>query len=133
MNQLAKERRSVGLRAFAVGVAQAVLWGLLVVLLAKVVPSFEKIFQELGTDLPSVTIGVVDTAHVLRHFWFPICVLIGLWPFAQWGIAYLLSLTPERLVLKWLWYCVTWLLPIAFGGIVVVALFRPLILVMRSL
>jgi type II secretory pathway component PulF len=47
-------------------------FGLCVVffLLTKIVPSYEKIFKDFGTDLPRVTMTLIAISHFMESFWY---------------------------------------------------------------
>ena len=73
-------------RAFAVGVAQSVVWIGLGVAALNVVPNFEKIFRDFNTKLPDMTIAVLNFSHFLGHYWYLAPLPVLAWPFVNWGI-----------------------------------------------
>ncbi len=113
-------------RAFAVGVAQAVLWTALGMVVMRIVPHFLKIFADFGTPLPDITIALIFFTRFLIRFWFVALLPVLCWPFLNCGIVSLLSLLPGRRILKRLWYFATWLALLVVVVLVVVALFLPL-------
>jgi len=62
--------------------AVLVLIGMLLFL----VPVFQKIFSDLGGDLPTLTKGVVFASNVVRGYWFILFPLMGgsVWGFRRW-------------------------------------------------
>jgi type IV pilus assembly protein PilC len=62
--------------------AVLVLIGMLMFL----VPVFQKIFADLGGDLPMLTKGVVFASNVVRGYWFILFPLMGasVWGFRRW-------------------------------------------------
>ena len=62
--------------------AVLVLIGMLMFL----VPVFQKIFSDLGGDLPTLTKGVVFASNVVRGYWFILFPLMGgsVWGFRRW-------------------------------------------------
>jgi type IV pilus assembly protein PilC len=62
--------------------AVLVLIGMLLFL----VPVFQKIFSDLGGDLPALTKGVVFASNVVRGYWFILFPAMGLsvWGFRRW-------------------------------------------------
>jgi type IV pilus assembly protein PilC len=53
--------------------------GILVFIMLKIVPSFEKIFKDFGTSLPGVTVALIFASHFVTNFWYllpgiPICI-----------------------------------------------------------
>ena len=114
-------------RAFAVGIAQSVLWVALGVATLIVVPKFEKIFRDFNTKLPEMTLTVLNVSHFLGHYWYLALLPVLLWPFVNWGIVALLSPRPDVVFPKQLWYCATWAIILLVVMCAVVALFLPLI------
>jgi type II secretory pathway component PulF len=43
---------------------------LLTFIMLKIVPSFEKIFKDFGTALPSMTVGLIQLAYFSLNYWF---------------------------------------------------------------
>ena len=82
-------------RAFAVGIAQSVLWVALGVATLIVVPKFEKMFRDFNTRLPDMTLAVLNFSHFLGCYWYVAFLPVLLWPFVNWGIVCLLSPRPE--------------------------------------
>jgi type IV pilus assembly protein PilC len=58
----------------------------LIGMLLFLVPVFEKIFSDLGGDLPTLTKGVVAASNVVRGYWFILFPAMGLsvWGFHRW-------------------------------------------------
>jgi type IV pilus assembly protein PilC len=44
--------------------------GILVFIMLKIVPSFEKIFKDFGTSLPGVTVALIFASHFVTNFWY---------------------------------------------------------------
>jgi type IV pilus assembly protein PilC len=54
--------------------------GILVFIMIKIVPSFEKIFLEFGVDLPPVTLALIAISHTVINWWFLIPgVPVSIW------------------------------------------------------
>ena len=53
-------------------------FGVVTLLVVKVVPTFEPIFREAGTALPVPTQIVLGASHFIRDFWFLIAGMVGL-------------------------------------------------------
>lgn len=49
-----------------------------VILLVKVVPTFESMFKSFGSELPAPTQFVVDLSEITQAYWFPVVVVITL-------------------------------------------------------
>ncbi|NLE38249.1 MAG: type II secretion system F family protein, partial [Pirellulaceae bacterium] len=54
--------------------------GILVFIMLKIVPAFEKIFADFGTELPTMTQALITTSNLVYNFWF---LLPGV-PIAVW-------------------------------------------------
>ncbi|MBN2581154.1 MAG: type II secretion system F family protein [Pirellulales bacterium] len=53
---------------------------ILVFIMIKIVPSFEKIFKEFGVKLPDVTLALIAVSHAIQDYWFLIPgIPIGIW------------------------------------------------------
>ena len=64
-----------------------------VVMLVKVIPSYEDMFKDLGTDLPWITKFYVNMSHGIRDYWFiiiPIVIAIAI------GIKYFAGTNPGK-------------------------------------
>jgi type II secretory pathway component PulF len=95
------------------------------VAVVKAVASFEKIFKDFGySELPTMTVAVLNIGTFLGHHWYVGLLLVILWPLANWGVVSLMSKNP---VSQRLWRVATWSLPFVCVAFVVFALFRPLI------
>ena len=114
-------------RAFAVGIAQSVIWVVLGVVALNVVPNFDKIFRDFNTKLPDMTIAVLNFGHFLSRYWYLALLPVLLWPFVNHGVVALLSPRPEVVIPKRLWYFATWAIILVVIMFAVVALFVPLI------
>ena len=44
--------------------------GILTFIMIKIVPSFEKIFKDFGTNLPPVTLALMGASHWFVNFWY---------------------------------------------------------------
>jgi type IV pilus assembly protein PilC len=54
--------------------------GILVFIMMKIVPSFQKIFKDFGTDLPVVTKGLIFVSEATIRFWYLLPgIPIGIW------------------------------------------------------
>ena len=65
-----------------------VMFAVLVVMLAFVIPSFMKMFEDIGTELPAITMVVVHMSDFMKAYWWLlviiiIAIVIGLKVYAQ--------------------------------------------------
>ncbi len=44
--------------------------GILVFIMLKIVPSFEKIFADFGTELPAMTQALITASNIVAHYWW---------------------------------------------------------------
>jgi hypothetical protein len=122
------ERQSVfASRGYWYGVAQAAVWGFLVLAAIKAGREFGHIFRDFGTKLPELTEVVLMVSNWLAHYWYLALLALLLWPFVNWGIVNLLSQSPRAAALKWLWYFATWLATLIVVVFAAYGLFIPLI------
>ena len=57
---------------------------ILAFIMIKIVPQFEKIFDNFGTDLPAPTLILITISHVAVDYWYLIPIIpIGLWLFIK--------------------------------------------------
>ena len=120
-------------RAFAVGIAQSVLWVALGVATLIVIPKFEKIFRDFNTMLPEMTVAVLSFSHLFGHYWYLAFLPVLLWPFVNHGVVALLSPRPDVVAPRRLWYFVTWAVIFVVVMVAVAALFLPLIVLISPL
>jgi len=57
--------------------------GILVFIMIKIVPAFEKIFKDFGTALPALTMALIKTSYIIVNFWYllpgiPLCLWLTL-------------------------------------------------------
>ena len=58
--------------------------GILVFIMLKIVPQFEKIFKDFGTKLPAMTVILIDISNWVGHNWYLIPgIPIGIWLFIK--------------------------------------------------
>jgi len=58
--------------------------GILVFIMMKIVPAFQKIFDEFGVELPEVTVLLVTISYAIVNFWYLIPgIPIGIWLFIK--------------------------------------------------
>jgi type IV pilus assembly protein PilC len=55
-----------------------VIFGVLVFMLVTVVPQVEKLYEDLGKNLPFLTQLMVDAANILTQFWWLAIIVIGI-------------------------------------------------------
>ncbi|MGA2621492.1 MAG: hypothetical protein ABSF26_28045 [Thermoguttaceae bacterium] len=96
-----------GSRAFRVGVLQALLWAVIGAPLVRICSRFGKIFKDFGTKLSDLTLGLLNFAHFLVAHWYLGVLALVLWPVVNWGVVSILSPSPEVVVPRRLWYCLT--------------------------
>ena len=53
---------------------------LLMFIMLKIVPSFEKIFKDFGTTLPPLTLGLIEVSYFTVNYWFLLLPLYLLGP-----------------------------------------------------
>jgi len=109
---MATTRQDVfGSTAFRVGVAQSLLWLGMGVTGLSVVSNFQKLVADFGAELPAATTALFSLVNLLSRYWYVGFLPLALWPFLTLGIVSLLSLSPELVILRRLWYVVTWIFP----------------------
>ena len=54
-----------------------VIFGVLIFMLVTVVPQVEKLYEDLGKNLPFLTQLMVDTADILTRFWWLAIIVVG--------------------------------------------------------
>ncbi len=57
--------------------------GILIFIMIKIVPAFEKIFKDFGTELPAMTKALMATSYYIVNFWYllpgiPLCIWLAL-------------------------------------------------------
>ncbi len=57
--------------------------GILIFIMIKIVPAFEKIFKDFGTELPAMTKALIATSYYIVNFWYllpgiPLCIWLSL-------------------------------------------------------
>ena len=58
--------------------------GILVFIMLKIVPAFQKIFEDFGTDLPAMTQFLISTSDWVCKWWFLIpAIPTGIWLFVK--------------------------------------------------
>ena len=58
--------------------------GILVFIMMKIVPAFQKIFDEFGVELPAMTVLLVKVSYGIINFWYLIPgIPIGIWLFVK--------------------------------------------------
>lgn len=54
--------------------------GILVFIMVKIVPSFEKIFKDFGTKLPELTVALINTSYFICNYWYLLPgIPLGVW------------------------------------------------------
>ena len=109
---LAGNQRKLGVRAIAIGAAQAVLWTVLSAALTVASFSVERTFTRFNVNLPDATRTVLDFAYFLHQFWYLGLAAAFCWPLLTWGVVLLLSSDGEAFILRRLWYLATWIVPV---------------------
>ena len=57
---------------------------ILVFIMLKIVPQFEKIFKEFGTTLPDITLALISTSQFVGHWWFLLPIIpTSIWLFIK--------------------------------------------------
>lgn len=49
-----------------------------IVMLILVIPNYEAMFADMGTELPAITVMYVNMSNILRQYWFIIVPIVGL-------------------------------------------------------
>ncbi|MCX7847197.1 MAG: type II secretion system F family protein [bacterium] len=83
MENAAALRRKIKSALMYPAVVMTVAVGITVLLLVKVIPVFERMFQESGAELPLPTRVLIGVSHGLREWWF---VLVPLMGGVVWGL-----------------------------------------------
>jgi type IV pilus assembly protein PilC len=83
-------------------VVAVVALAVVIVMLVKIIPMYTEMFDQLGTELPAITVAVVNASNFLVDFWY---ILIPLVVVLIWGIRYFLQtpagqLTIGRMAIK---------------------------------
>jgi type IV pilus assembly protein PilC len=54
--------------------------GILTFIMLKIVPAFQKIFEDFGTDLPAITILLINISYTVATYWYVLLLVpIALW------------------------------------------------------
>lgn len=77
MEHAASLRRKVKSALMYPAVVMSIAAGITVLLIVKVIPVFERMFEEAGADLPQATRLLIGLSHVLRTWWFVIIPVAG--------------------------------------------------------
>jgi len=57
---------------------------ILVFIMLKIVPAFQKIFQDFGADLPAITKLLIDASYAVAHYWYLLPgIPLGIWLFIK--------------------------------------------------
>ncbi len=51
--------------------------GVTILLLVKVVPEFQNMFDNFGADLPALTLVVVNASHAMQKYWIMVVLILG--------------------------------------------------------
>jgi hypothetical protein len=122
--------RPVAGRALAIGVAQGIIWCVACAGVIKMVPQFQKIFADFGTELPAMTRLLILLCYLLYSYWYLALLVVCL---LNWGIASLVFSSSGGVFARRAWFVATWLAPLAFLGFVIVALAVPLLSILTRL
>jgi len=58
--------------------------GILIFIMLKIVPAFEKIFKDFDTTLPDMTLALINTSQFIGHYWWAIPgIPISIWLFVK--------------------------------------------------
>jgi type II secretory pathway component PulF len=99
--------RRIAVRFFWLYVILVVLCGMLTYVMFRIVPVFQKMFEEFGLKLPTMTQTLIDfTNWFMRYGWFltaPLTLVLSLVTLALglWKLSYLLGWFPRDLPLVW--------------------------------
>ena len=109
----ATTRRLVVREAIVVGVAQAVAWLLVGLVVVRQAKKFEGIVKDFGVDLPVAAQVAIATSELLAQYWYCGLVLLLALPAVHYGFASLVGARPEPSVWRPIWFIATWLAPLA--------------------
>jgi hypothetical protein len=111
----------------------ALMWLPFLLCLLLVVPKFKKIFEDFQMKLPLATETLITLSDIALGLWFflplPLMLLLAL----DGAIVYALRRRSSTAILAWLWSALWLMAAMAAMGVVVVALFQPLLLLMEGL
>ena len=68
----------------------------IIVMLVKIIPMYTEMFEQLGTELPAITVAVVSVSNFLIDYWY---ILIPVVIAMVWGIRYFLQSPAGQLTL----------------------------------
>ncbi len=109
-------------------IAHGIAWGLLLALLALVVPRVEANFTDFGVPLPQVTILVIRVSHQVVALMSLTLVVLG----ADWLMRYAHSVRADS-GLSRAWSVLMLVCPLAWIALTLVALALPLFTIMHRL
>ncbi len=78
MENAAALRRKVKSAMMYPSVVMTVAAGITVLLIVKVIPVFERMFEESGAELPLATKLLINLSHLLRNWWYVIIPIVGI-------------------------------------------------------
>lgn len=118
-------------------VSLAIIHGLILAgvvwMLVKIVPSFEKIFEDFGTELPAMSIWVLNLSHFFHVYWYLSVPIILIFYVGELAVTYLLFCQPGKIALKVLWNIIILLIPLFLIIFIAVAMWAPLISLIEDL
>jgi len=110
-----------------------VLWIVLLGMMLKYVPTFAKIFEDFGAELPVMTEWAMRWSIFSIRYWFLILPFIAVVCVADLMVLYALYLHPKLAMLRWLWLTVMLLVPLGLMAATVLAMFLPLMSLIEQL
>lgn len=129
-----KQAKSGGwLAPVVLTVIHGILWFAWLGLLLRLVPAYEKIFADFGTELPVATIWAIGLSNLAFRFWYlAILVVAGLCA-VDLALLRALFARPKLAVLAWLWAMWMFLMPLVLMVWIVISLWIPFFHVMHDL
>jgi len=106
---------------------QSILWIAVIILLVKLVPRFIKIFEDFNTELPRISMIVIDASHFLYSYWYVFLPLLILFCVGDFVLSYFLFHRQKHGVLGTFWRIGMFALPICWIILILLGCFIPLI------
>jgi type II secretory pathway component PulF len=119
--------------ALAAVFIHAMCWGGLLYTLIYVVPVFKKQFADFGVKLPFLTELCINFSDWMVDYWYVLVIPILVGLAADGAIAYMLRLSNNSRAGYWLWLLFLAIIPLTVVGVVITAVYGPLIGVMENL
>ena len=104
-------------------VLHSMLWIVLLGMMLKFVPTFEKIFQDFDAYLPVMTVWTIRSSCFAASYWFLILPVIAVLCVADLIVLCALYLRPKGVVARRLWLVLMLLVPLGFMAWTMLAMY----------